>query len=103
MTFNPGVTPQPLRSVQEIQQAAAAGLVTVTNGRPDDTFNCPVPFYYQAGATGATPTVTPVYTPPTGTGSTTGSTTGTAGSTTGTTGTTPPTGGTGGSTTGISY
>jgi len=61
VTFNPGVVPQPLRSVAEIQQAAAAGLVTVTPGSSVDTFNCPVPFYYPAGAG-----PTPVYTPPGG-------------------------------------
>ena len=49
VTFNPGVAPLPLRSVQDIQQAVAAGLVTVAAGRPDDTFNCPVPFFYQPG------------------------------------------------------
>jgi hypothetical protein len=58
VTFNPGVTPQPLRSVQEIQQAASAGMVTIAAGRPEDTFNCPVPFYYQPGG------ASPVYTPP---------------------------------------
>jgi hypothetical protein len=49
VTFNPGVAPLPLRSVQDIQQAVAVGLVTVAAGRPDDTFNCPVPFFYQPG------------------------------------------------------
>jgi hypothetical protein len=60
VTFNQGVTPQPLRSVQEIQQAASAGIVTVAPGQPEDTFNCPVPFYYTTGPTG----VSPVYAPP---------------------------------------
>lgn len=58
--FNPGATRSTLRSVAEIQQAAAQGWVTVIEGQPDDTFNCPVPFYYPSG--GATPS--PVYTPP---------------------------------------
>jgi hypothetical protein len=70
VTFNTGVQPKPLLSVQDIQQAATAGMVTVTAGQPDDAFNCPVPFYYQPGATGASPTTTPVYTPPTSTGGT---------------------------------
>jgi hypothetical protein len=82
-----------LRSVAEIQQAASAGQVTVTAGSPKEVFNCPVPFYYQAGAT------TPVYTPP-GTGGTPvtpipGTTPGTPTPGTTTPGTTtPPTGGT---------
>ncbi len=85
-----GASRPPLRSVAEIQQAAGAGQVTVTAGSPKDTFNCPVPFFYQAGV--ANPT--PVYTPP-GTGGT--PVTPTPGTTPGTTTpgtTTPPTGGT---------
>jgi hypothetical protein len=60
VTFKQGVTPQPLRSVQEIQQAANAGMVTIAAGRPEDTFNGPVPFYYTTGTAGASP----VYTAP---------------------------------------
>jgi hypothetical protein len=67
VTFNAGQQPMLLTSVQAIQQAASAGMVTVTAGRPIDTFNCPIPFFYQPGATGTTPTVTPTYTPPTST------------------------------------
>jgi hypothetical protein len=86
VAFRSGVTPQLLRSVQEIQQAVALGMVDVTTGGADDTFNCPVPFFYQAGTT--TPG-NPVYTPPT----TNPPTPGTPGyvppTTTPTTGTTP--------------
>jgi hypothetical protein len=70
VTFNVGVQPKLLLSVQDIQQATSSGLVTVTAGRPDDSFNCPVPFFYQPGTAGANPTATPVYTPPTSTGGT---------------------------------
>jgi hypothetical protein len=80
VTFNQGAPRPALRSVAEIQQAAAQGLVTVAAGQPDRTFNCPVPFYYQAGITNPSP----VYTPPGGT------TTPPSGTTPGTP--TPPTG-----------
>jgi hypothetical protein len=103
VSFNAGVTPQPLTSVQAIQQAASAGQVTITPGRDIDTFNCPVPFYYQFG-TGTTPTATPTYIPPgSSAGTTTGATTGvTTGATTGvtTTGTTTAGSTTSGMTTG---
>jgi hypothetical protein len=68
VAFRSGVTPQLLRSVEEIQQAAALGMVDITPGGADDTFNCPVPYFYQAGTT--TPG-NPVYTPPTTTNPTT--------------------------------
>ena len=35
-----------------------------------ETFNCPIPFFYQPGTTGTSPTATPVYTPPPSTGGT---------------------------------
>jgi len=93
VTFNPGVVPRALLSVQDIQQAASLGQVSVVVGAPNDTFNCPVPFYYQAGSNPI-----PVYTPPTGgttTGGTTGATTGyTTGATTGATTGSTTTGGT---------
>src|SRR5207244_11617930 len=70
VVFRTGVTPQLLRSVPEIQQAASLGMVDVIPGNADNTFNCPVPFYYRPGTT--TP-ITPIYPPPTnntGTGGT---------------------------------
>jgi hypothetical protein len=70
VSFNAGVTPQPLRSVAEIQQAAAAGIVTVTAGRPDDTFNCPIPFAYQSGSINPGAATNPGYVPPAVTGGT---------------------------------
>jgi len=57
--FNAGMAPRQLVSVQDIQQAASLGQVTVTAGGPSNTFNCPVPFYYQSGSS-----PTPVYTSP---------------------------------------
>jgi hypothetical protein len=61
----PGV-PRPIfRSLAEIKQAAAAGVVSILDGRADDTFNCPVPFFYTAGAANGIP----FYTPPVGAGS----------------------------------
>jgi len=63
VVFRTGVQRQLLRSVQEIQQAAAAGLVDVIQGQGDATFNCPVPFFYQAGS----PNPIPTYSPGTGT------------------------------------
>jgi len=60
VTFKQGAPRPALRSVAEIRQAESQGIVTVAAGEPDDTFNCPVPFYYQAGI--ANPT--PIYTPP---------------------------------------
>jgi hypothetical protein len=72
--FNEGATRSVLRSVAEIQQAAAQGRVTVIAGEPDDTFNCPVPFYSLPGTTAPTPGYTPpgaspgdTSTPPSGT------------------------------------
>jgi hypothetical protein len=62
VVFRTGVTPQLLHSVLEIQQAASLGMVDVIPGNADDTFNCPVPFFYQAGTTIPG---NPVYTPPT--------------------------------------
>jgi len=59
VVFRTGIAPVPLRSVQEIQQAASLGQVDVIPGAADNTFNCPIPFYYQSGTTN------PVYTPPT--------------------------------------
>jgi hypothetical protein len=80
VSFNAGVTPQPLRSVAEIQQAASAGLVTVTPGGPNDTFNCPVPAVYPSGVVSPSPTTNPGYVPPTG-GTTSPGTGGTTGTT----------------------
>jgi hypothetical protein len=77
VSFNAGVTPQPLRSVAEIQQAASAGLVTVTPGSASDTFNCPIPAVYQPGIISPGATGTPTYVPPTATGGTTTGTTNT--------------------------
>jgi len=68
VTFNVGAPRPALRSVAEIRQAAAQGWVTVVAGQPDDTFNCPVPYFYQPG----TAEPIPVYIPP---GTTPGGTT----------------------------
>jgi len=59
VVFNAGAVPRALLSVQDIQQAAGLGQVSVIAGGPSNTFNCPVPFYYQSGAN-----PTPVYTSP---------------------------------------
>lgn len=40
--WNPGKPPRVLRSADEINQAKAAGEVTVTEGDPQAVFNCPV-------------------------------------------------------------
>lgn len=71
VTFRPGVAPRLLRSVQEIQQAASLGLVTVQAGSVAAVFNCPVitaaqPFYPVSPGTGYTPPVgtAPIYPSP---------------------------------------
>jgi hypothetical protein len=71
VSFNAGVSPQPLRSVAAIQQAASAGLVTVTPGGADSTFNCPIPATYQPGVVSPGSTGNPGYVPPASTGGTT--------------------------------
>jgi hypothetical protein len=67
--FNAGITPRALQSVQEIQQAASLGQVTVIPGGPSNTFNCPVPFYYQSGASPTAVYTSPTTSPTTGGGS----------------------------------
>jgi len=66
VVFNTGVPPRALLSVQDIQQAAGLGQVRVLAGRPSDTFNCPVPFYYQSGSNPIPVYNSPITSPTTG-------------------------------------
>jgi hypothetical protein len=69
VTFNPGVTPRPLVSVQDIQQAASLGQVSIVPGGTSNTFNCPVPFYYQTGSSPIPVYTSPISSPTAGGGS----------------------------------
>ncbi len=70
--FQPGVTPQPLTSLQDIAAALSSGLAVQIDGGVQDVFNCPVVAMGQpvvSPGTTTTPPVTPsppVYTPPSG-------------------------------------
>jgi hypothetical protein len=73
VAFRPGVPPRLLRSLQEIQQAASLGWVTVTPGGVYETFNCPVitalqPYNPVSPGGGYTPPPPGGYTPPPGGG-----------------------------------
>jgi hypothetical protein len=71
--FRPGVAPRLLRSLQEIQQAANLGQVTVQDGGVAAVFNCPVitgpqPYNPVSPGTGYNPPATDPYNPNPGSG-----------------------------------